>query len=291
MHWSEKLIQIDRRIIFLIVAIVMIIPIIFPFGMPIRVSRPTQQLYDAVEESAADGNRVVMISADLDPKDQPELYPMLVSVMRHCFHRNIRVLILCLYAPSLGLAEQAIQQVTAEFKESGNDKVNGEDYVFLGWKPPPIIPLLGMGEDIRQVFPRDFYGVPIYDRPMMNNIRNYQDVDICVALSGGSPPLWYVAYAQVRFDLRVGAGFTAVSAADMYPYLHSGQFSGLLEGMKGAAEYEAMVQSAFKDENRRLATEGMSSQSLSHLSIIVFIIIGNIGYFTQRALSKRRITS
>ena len=44
-------------------------------------------------------------------------------------------------------------------------------------------------------------------------------------------------------------------------------------GMKGAAEYELLVNAP------GAAVQGMDAQSLGHIVILVFIILGNLGYF------------
>ena len=48
MNW-EKLLTIDRKFIFVIIAIVIAIPIVFPFGLPTQVTSRTERLFDAVE--------------------------------------------------------------------------------------------------------------------------------------------------------------------------------------------------------------------------------------------------
>jgi hypothetical protein len=290
----QKMMAVDRRIIYLLVAIVMIVPIILPFDLPLRITpRTTQTLFDAVERfpRSQGGKGVFMISADLSPQDQPELYPMLVGLIRHCFYRDVKVLVICLYAQGLGLAEQALNQVSNEFnnraKTEGERKVYGIDFVFLGWKPPPIVPILGLGENIEKIYPKDFYGNSLKDLPMMENIKSYRDMDMIGSISASSLPITYVAYAQSRFGIRVTGGVTAVSVADFYPYLDSGQLTGMLEGMKGAAEYEKLVSDTFNDKERRLATEGMSAQSTTHIAIILMVILGNVCYFMQRRHEKR----
>jgi hypothetical protein len=80
----------------------------------------------------------------------------------------------------------------------------------------------------------------------------------------------------------VGAGITAVSASEFYPYLQTGQFSGLMIGMKGAAEYEELVERNLNITARRKASESLSSLTYGHLVMILFIVIGNIGYFIKR---------
>jgi hypothetical protein len=293
----KKMMNVDRKIIYIIVAIVMILPIIFPFELPIIISeRTTRVLYKAVDNFPNE-NGVFLISADLNPQDQPELYPMLVSWIRHCFHRDIKVLVQCLYPASLGLAEQALNQVAKEFNNRasqgiGRRVVYGEDFIFLGYTPPPIIPILGLGENIYDVYPRDFYGNELDELPLMveKRIKTYRDMDMIGSLSASSLPITFVAYAQARFGIRVTAGITAVSAADFYPYIDSGQLTGMLEGMKGAAEYEQLIVENFPyDDGRKMASEGMSSQSTTHIAIILMILVGNICYFMQRRHEKRGI--
>lgn len=289
MNWIDKVMNIDRRIIFIIVAIVIIIPTIYPFHLPIRVSRPSKELFNAIEK-IPQSKDVMILSVDYDPQSAPELHPMNIAILRHCFARKIKVLILCLYVQNLGLAEDALDIVTKEFnsraKNDSEKIINGRDYVFLGWKPPPIIPILGLGEDIEKIFPTDYYGVSLKKRPMMKNIKNYNSCDLLVCLASGSAPDWYLSYAQTRYGIPVSAGVTGVSVADYYPYLQSGQLTGLLEGMKGAAEYETLVGEHFFPKLRRRATEGMSAQSATHIVIILFVILGNIGFFLKRRYNK-----
>ena len=49
--------------------------------------------------------------------------------------------------------------------------------------------------------------------------------------------------------------------------------NGMMGGLAGAAEYETLVQAS------GTATEGMRPQSVVHLIIIAFIILGNVMYF------------
>jgi len=93
-------------------------------------------------------------------------------------------------------------------------------------------------------------------------------------------------YAQSRYGMRVGAGVTAVSAADAYPFLQSGQLTGLLAGMKGGAEYEVLVQKAGYSKAYMPAVAAMDSQSLAHVVIMLLVIIGNVAYFATRKRSS-----
>jgi hypothetical protein len=65
----------------------------------------------------------------------------------------------------------------------------------------------------------------------------------------------------------------------MYPYWPD-KIVGWATGAKGAAEYEILV---------RRPGEGaaaMDAQSLAHLAIVIFIVLGNLGYFLSRRRGK-----
>lgn len=280
----DLLTRLDRRIIYLILAVVVILPLVFPSAERVRVMPPVQKLYEAIDQIPED--KALIIDFDYDPQTQPELEPMGFALLRHAFKRRIKVLVLSLYVQPLGLAKKALTQVLTEFNQKATTHkdsiIYGRDYVFLGWQPPPIIPILGMGESITKVYQTDYYGNKTDTLPLMKKIKNYNDIGILVSLAGSALPKSWVAYAQNRFGVKVGAGVTAVSAADFYPYFQTGQFSGLMVGMKGGAEYEELVERRLGLKTRRRASEALPSLTYAHLVMIIFIVIGNIGFFIQR---------
>ncbi len=273
----ERLAKIPRQIIFVVIALAVMIPLIVPLGLPVRVMPKSQQLFQAIDTLDA-RSKPVLISVDFDPQSMPELYPMLVSILRHCFARDVKVVLMTLWPQGPGLAEMALSEVPQEY-----GKEYGADYAFLGYKFGVTAILLGMGNNIKAVFPVDYYGTPVDSIQMMTSIQNYDDISLVVTLSTGDPG-WraWLLFAQSRYAANVGVGVTAVSAADVYPYAESGQVIGLLAGMKGAAEYENLVDQAGYSDQTKTASRGMDAQSLGHLLIMVFIVIGNIGYFLAR---------
>ena len=265
-NFMEKFLKLDRRYIFILVAIGVIIPLIFPIGLPIDITDHVKNIYDAIN-SYPPGSYVI-ISLDYDPSTIPELNPMTYAIIRHCFKRDLKVIALTLLPAGPGVAEI----VTKECARLEN-KEYGTDYVFLGYKVGTDAVILGMGEDIRLPFPQDYYGTKIDDLPMMKNFKNYNDAKLVITVSGTRMPEYWVAYAYQRYHIKIASGVTAVMAADYYPYLQTGQMIGLIGGLKGAAEYEKLAGLPGK------AFIGMDAQSIIHMLVIVFIILGNIAYF------------
>ena len=135
---------------------------------------------------------------------------------------------------------------------------------------------MGMGEDISAVYPTDYGKKPLSEIPAMKGIKNYKDIDLLIDLAAGATPESWIAYAGSKYGQTIAVGCTAVSAVGYYPFLNSNQIIGLIGGMKGAAEYEKLI------EARGTATAGMDSQSIAHILIIVLIIVANISYFAVR---------
>jgi len=277
MKFLESLTKIPRRIIFLTIALAVAIPLIVPIGIPVNVMPQSKKLFEAIE-TLDNESKPILISCDFDPQSLPELYPMLLAIMRQCYSKNVKVILMALWPQGTGMVEMGLEELSEEFT-----KEYGIDYTFLGYKFGVAAVLLGMGEDIKGVFPVDYYGTALDSLPMMLSVRNYRDISLIVTLSTGDPG-WrqWLLFAQSRYGARLGVGVTAVSAADVYPYVETGQVTGLLAGMKGASEYENLVLRKGYAQGVFRASQGMDAQSLGHLLIMIFIILGNVGYFYLR---------
>ena len=92
----------------------------------------------------------------------------------------------------------------------------------------------------------------------------------------------WIPYGQEKYKFPLGGGCTAVIAPDLFPYLQSKQLVGLIGGLAGAAEYESLI------ERSGAAITGMRPQSVTHVIIIAFIVLGNIMYFLHRRSSAGR---
>jgi hypothetical protein len=274
---ADILAKIPRQVIYMVMGLAIIVPLIVPIGMAINVMPQTKKLFDAIDSLTANSNPVI-ISCDFDPQSQPELYPMLQAALTHLFTKNVKVLVMALWPQGAGMADIALSDVPKLY-----GKKYGEDYVFLGYKAGGEAVILGLGDRIKNIFPADYYNTPLDSLPLTAHLTNYRDISLVISLSAGDPGYRaWLFYGQSKFGIKLGAGVTAVSAADAYPYLGSGQLVGLFPGMKGAAEYETYLVKHNYKLPTRAATKAMDAQSLGHLFIMLFIIVGNIGYFIFR---------
>ncbi len=265
-----RLQNIDRRYIFLLIGLAAFLPLIFPLGLPLGVTPSSQNLFNAVDSLEA--GSVVLLTFDYYPSTLPETEPMSYAALRHLFRKNIRVITSTVIPlGALSVMEEVVNNVAREY-----DKEYGVDYVNLGYKYGYVAVMLGMGRRISDIFPRDNYNNKLQDLPLMQEVKNYDDIDFLFVVSDNATVDYWVSLVNAQFGLPMGAGVTAVMAPKSYSFLQTGQMVGLLGGMKGAAEYEKLTQ------NQDRATRGMDPQSIIHMIIILFIVLGNIGYFVSR---------
>ena len=271
-----KIGQVDRRWIFLLLAIVVFIPILIPIGMPIRATVTTKVVFDAIENLPP--NSKVLVSIEYSPSTKPENHPMAISVLRHLFKNDHKVFVTCLWPDGQFMAQDALKQVADE--EFG--KVYGKDYVFLGFRPGNEAVVKGIVSNIRKLYTVDVYQTKIDEIPLMEGVNKFSDFAFLFSASAGYPgTIEWVQYAADPTGIPMSSGVTSIQVNEVMPYVQSGQIIGVLAGMPGAAEYEALL------GQKGTATSGMDAQSIAHLVIVLFIILGNAAFFIERQRSRK----
>jgi hypothetical protein len=267
----DKLDTLDRRWIFLAMGIAVAIPIFLHLGLVPEPSPPVKAFYEAIENLPP--NSRVLCSFDYDPGSRAELEPMSVAVLRHLLMRGHKPVVITLWQTAPSMIEGVCNRVCGrEFK-----KEYGKDYVYLGLKEGREAVMVAMGRSIRDAYPEDFYGTPIGELPLMQDVENYSSFALLVNVSAGYPGTKeYVQYVEARFDIPLISGASAVSVPEFAAYFQAGQLAGLLTGMTGAAEYEALIQ---KPDVAVLAMDG---QTIGHFVIIAFIVLGNLVFLINR---------
>jgi hypothetical protein len=268
--FAERMLKIDRRIIFLVIGLCTLLPLLYPVGLPIKISPEVRGMYDYIEK-LPEGS-VFLLSLDFDPASKPELHPQAIALLRHAFRKNLRIVAMTLWVSGTGMADQLVTQVA---KEMGKEQ--GKDYVFLGWSPGGSAVIINMGQDLYTSFPSDYSGKPTKGQPVLDGVQSLKDVNYAISLAAGNPGVeaWYV-FGKDKYKFELGGGCTGVIAPGLYPLLRSGQINGLIGGLRGAAEYESLI----GQKGRAMA--GMDAQSATHAAIVVLVVLCNIFYFSIR---------
>lgn len=271
MKFFEKLQNIDRRIMYLLLAVVIAAPLIWRLDMPIVVSPAVRGAYDAVEAIPPD--KIAILSIIWDSGTIAENRPQTEALIRHLFASNKKFALLSFAPQGSKLAYDSAERIADEM-----GKEYGRDWVNWGYRPiTNLIPLLqSFPRDIHGIISKDFQGTPLSKIPMMRDIKTIKDIGLIAEITPSATLELWIAFVYGPYRTPLIYAPTAVMAPEGFNPLDAGQIKGMLTGMKGAAEYERLL------GRSDFATRGTGALSASHILIILLIITGNVGYISSR---------
>lgn len=265
----QKLMNIDRRIIYFTMLVLVSLPLLNPLGIPLEINKGTRDVFEQLD--AVPAGKRVLFSINYDPTSAADIAPQAKVMLEHLMSKNVKVALVCFSAAGPALIEGLIAPHLAV------GKVYGEDVVNLGFIAGAETAIRNFGRDVIGTAKADYHGTDLNTMPIMQGIKDVRDFELVFVFHGYNPGVQeWVRQVQGALNIRLLAGVVSVSVPEVMPFYTSGQLAGLTQGLRGAAEYELLAQRPGS------AVAKMDAQSLGHLAIIFFIIMGNIGYLATR---------
>lgn len=326
MNIWEKMLNLDRRWIFLLIGVACVVPFFTPLGLPILPSAEVISVYEFIDTLGTDD--AIFVAFDFDPGTAAENQPMAKAVLLHAFNRNLPVFVTAITPMGQGLAGMAIDELCddtrpdfftfvawsewSSIREQGltqRDEIEeawlasgnslptnsrgfvfeGRDLVHLGYLPVYNLVILGMSSSIASQYPTDVSGNSLEEMPIYQEHKSLREVDLAVTNAGSAVCTWWIIYGREKIGLPVAFGVTAVMATDYYIYIQSGQIIGQMGGLRGAAEYETLLLENGYSTVPGKAFVGMDVQNIAHLLIIFLVILGNIAFFAGGFNKKTKL--
>jgi len=286
LNWLNNL---DRRWIFLMMFLAVALPILLQLRVPQTTTELSQAVFNEIE-NLKPGDKI-LLSFDFDPGSEAELGPMATSFVHQCCEKKLKIYFMALWPVGTAMIDDAIRKVIqADFPEM----VYGQDYVNLGYKSGYEGVIKVIITDLPSLYTTDFRGTSIDQIPMCRGLTNIQSMNLLVSISAGYPGTKeWIQYAVTPYPdkLKIVSGCTGVQAPQLFPYIPN-QLPGLLVAIKGAAEYEKLVNEKYSGPSPPAkfleADRRMSPQLMGHLLMIGLIILGNVLYFLHRRGARLR---
>ena len=266
--WTHKLATIDPRVIFLLLLISVATPLLMPFGLPVGISPPTTSTFKFIE--GLPSGSLVVSAFDMSAAVAPECYPQVAAFTTHLKNKNLKIIEVAFDSAGPMFADQALRDV---FGASKDHPLYGKNFINLGY--------IAGGEAAMKTFAgnpkviqKDFYGKDVKDLEIMQPLSSARDFKLLIVISGSQVDNFVRQFGDPHGVPIVGA-VTAVLVTRVMPY-YPAKVVGYLNGLRGAAEYEQLV------KRPGIALAGMDAQSAAHLLVIIFIIVGNVGYIVRK---------
>jgi hypothetical protein len=283
----DKAQAIDRRWIFLIIAISVIGPLFFDIRMQNPPTEPVEAIFNRIESLPEGSN--VLVAFDFDPPSRPELQPMAMSYLRHLAIRGHRVYTMALWPMGQAEARSIIGDLYASPELAGTGEcaegeaveesdaepefpayIYGTDYVMLGSPGldqhdvvrayresalPEPRPLQETVSAALERFPSftgaDVAGTPLEDHPIMAEMTGLDDVDLVIDISAGemNASLWAGLGEETELALVAAVPANGVGLRALYP----DDLVGILAGAEDSAAYEVLLMEGHPDRYPTLA--------------------------------------
>lgn len=268
----QKMLSIDRRWLYLLLFINIVLFLISPIRLKAPISPPVQKFYDEIEKLRP--GDTVMISSNWSASTLAENQPQLEAVLTHLMRKGVRFTFISIEAQSRDISYRLAERVT---KAAGYEY--GKQWAHFGFVPNLTVAIKGMVNDLPATIKQDVRGTPVDQLPVLQGVKSLKDYKMVIDVTpSGTVPIW-ISYSPK--DLRILYCPTSVMAAEAYTYLDSGQIKGMITGAKGAQEYEQLL------GIRGLGAPFANAISFSHVLIILFILLGNLAMLMQRIQERR----
>ena len=290
-RWLER---IDRRVIYILVAIALAIPLIFDWSLPPAPMKSADSFYAAVSDLKPQPGKIVLIAADWGPGTKAENEPQTGVAIEHLMRKRIPFALITTYALATPFLDSVPEEIAKKLSaENPAEKWEyGKDWVNLGYRfgGYQMIQGLAKTEDLSALLKTDARGTPLRLIPCFSTVKSIRDVLMLMEFTGlvGVFNDWVQFFQTEAYRPAFVHGCTSITIPEAYLFLSSKQIVGLHEGVAGAAWYEKLLDRDFPHRKGGAALRKNTSLAVAHLVIIAFIFLGNLGYMLKRFSRRSR---
>jgi hypothetical protein len=262
--------NIDKRYVYLVIIAITLYPLIYPMGLPIPINDDTRAFYEGIEAIPVDA----VVIMDWNTRfGRPTRMILMEDVFRRLMVRGIKVIHVS-FDKALEGGEVCNLVINKVDPEANYGYEYGVDYVNLGSVGGSVSAMAGFVADVWGIFPVDQRGTPVDDMPIMQSLKVGTDID-AIVFAGTSHMGWIGQLTQTHPVPLLGC-VDAGEATEVIPYVQSGQIVGILNDMRGGAEYEVLT--GVPGEAIK-TTDPLSTIQLGQAALL---IVTNIIYFMSK---------
>lgn len=272
----------DKRWSYLLLFILVLLPMLRPIGMPIAVSELTKEYYAQLQTLEA--GDIVLVSWSTEYSGYMELKPGMIATHKYYIKNDIKMFICLGHPEGLALVD-ALLDVELKGYMQKYDYTYGEDYIILGFALPNQAATLAMATDFHGSVKVDWNGDSI-EGTFLDRIESGADIDMISDFTTGAGNPGLINHIVLTFGTPMIQNQIGVSLPGSFMNLDAKLITGLLASTKGGSELELLM----SEPGPGLIA--MDAFSFGHILLILFIIIGNIGYYghSRRISEDERTT-
>lgn len=283
---------IDRKYLFLMIFVVVLGPILFPVGIPIKVGKNTKLYYSYLDELES-GDVVYWIGATY--RTFMEVKSGYVATLRTIIEKDAKLIVVysegdeqAVFQSVMGNPDTNTPGILTTLMEQHDYKYM-EDYVELGMiLVGGEAAYVSLARNFQDFIHNDYKGTSI-EGTFLDNVHTAEDIALIIH---GGPlstigPGGFGRHFALDFGVPYIGNMIGVTISTTQAWIDTGIVKGMLESGRGGAELEFLI------GHPGVGLRAMDCMTLGHYYFIALVIIGNIGYFgweRQSMLEEKRPT-
>jgi len=274
--------NLDRRWLYLLLLVSLSLTLLYSPLFPDTPSAFTRPIFQRIEELSP--GQSILVSLDYSPASAPEIEPMAFAVTRHLLVRGIRPVYVTLWPEGNNMLQEIRSQVIEVDFPALEE---GRDWAALGFKSGGPLLINALRQDLSAMYTGDLRGVPLDSLTALGGAKKLADFPLIIAFSGGTPGLKeWILYGGDPTGTPVAGGCTGIGTPEFLAYFPV-QLMGLLGGLKGASEYESALAARYPQRDfPRRAGRRMGPQTVAHVIVLLFLVLGNLSYLRRRSTTS-----
>lgn len=268
---GERLENLPLGIFFILIIAAMAYISINPLGLPVPVTKQTKDTHAAVEKLNA--GDIILVDQGYASGTIAVHEPGLVVVFKHAMNVGAKVVLVS----SATEGPQLFDRALAKINPGAKGYEYGKDYIHLGYFAGGEPAYAGIIADITSIFTVDYKNTPVDQLEIWDELSapTHEKINLVyVQSAGGDVCEGWIRQSAVRYDIPMILQPLEMMVPTILPY-YPINAQGVLNGGIGAAEYESF--GGFPGEAVKLS----DMLSVAHLVILVFLILGNIGWYMR----------
>ena len=279
----------QKRLIYIFVLLALGIPLLMKFSSTPARMPAAEKFYNAIADLKIQHGDIAFVALDFGPTTKAENETQAFLLIEHLMRRRIPFALFSYYYQGEPFLTSIPEEVVKKLEqETGEKWAYGKDWVNLGYRPGAgmLIQAIPKSSNLVELFKKDAKGNNLAHVPVFSNVRSIKNIKLLAEISSlaGVVDVYIQFFQSGEYKPPFLHGATSISVPNVFIYLDSGQMTGLLEGVAGAAWYSKLLSDEYKNREIDSAPLINTSLGIAHLVLIFLIVLGNIvASFSRRS--------
>jgi hypothetical protein len=273
----KKMATYDKRWVYVVLFITTLGPLLSPLGLPIGISAMTRNYY-AELDTLQEGD-IVFDTWNMEFSGYMELKPGVLATHKMFIEKGVKLCIAFGHYEGVALPTEIFKQLKKWLDDY--DYTEGEDYIIIGYVFPNEAAVAALSRDFHANVRVDWKGQSI-EGTFLDEIQNAGDFDMISDYTTGLATTFMIRHMVLEYGVPMVENSIGVSVPGHLANLDAGLLTALLASTRGGAELEFLISSPGP------GLKAMDAFTFGHYSLIIFIIIGNIGHYGWTRRSEYR---